>query len=146
MIRKSRYIKIVPFNIDNVWEVVTNTNQTDWRSDLVRTEKVSDSIFREYFKTGGMTIFEITDFKVNQRYQFNMRHSFFSGVWSGKFKEVGKNETEINFYEQLDIKNPLIWLLSFIKLDLQKMQKQYVMDLEKELEKQSKYKEREFTN
>lgn len=131
MLRKSTYIKTIPFNIAKVWQVVTDTQETTWRSDLTKTEKITENSFVEHFKKGGTTVFNITHFKINQHYQFKMKNQFFEGIWIGRFEEISKNDTKLTFYEELHIKNPLVWGVSFIKMNLKEMQKQYVIDLEK---------------
>ncbi|MGX7015107.1 hypothetical protein [Vagococcus silagei] len=43
---------------------------------------------------------------------------------------ISEQETRIVFKEKLNIKNPFIWCVSFFKMNLKAMQKQYVDDLE----------------
>lgn len=141
MKRQSSYTREIPFGNKKVWDVVVNSADTNWRSDLTKTEVLSENKFKEYFKNGGETIFTITEKTPYTRYHFNMKNQFFDGSWCGTFEMISEQKTRIVFKEKLNIKNPVIWCASFFRMNLKTMQKQYVDDLEMYL-KEIEMKER----
>ena len=60
----------------------------------------------------------------------------FTGFWTGTFSETEAGGTKIVFKENIFIKNPIIWFLSFFLMDLRKIQDTYISDLKKELGEQ----------
>lgn len=66
-----------------------------------------------------------------------MGNKYFRGHWIGCFQELSEKETKILFTEILNIKNPIMEILSYICMNLKSMQKKYISDLIKELEKQN---------
>lgn len=50
----------IPCDIHKVWGVVTAVEHYTWRSDLSKTEVISDKQFIEYTKEGYPTTFTIT--------------------------------------------------------------------------------------
>lgn len=129
MKRKSIYKQNLKYNVTEVFDAVTNNRETSWRSDLERTEIISEKEFREVFKNGNVTEFYVTKLESNTFYQFEMKNKFFEGTWDGCFKKIAEEETEIIFSEEIEIFNLGIYLLSFFILNLKKIQKQYVSDL-----------------
>jgi hypothetical protein len=67
------------------------------------------------------------------RYEFDMKNRNFSGRWVGVFTTTENGGTEIEFTEELNIKNPVIEILSYIGMPLKKMQTRYAEDLRKAL-------------
>ena len=52
---------LIPGELQKVWELVLNTeNYAAWRSDLSKTEAISDKQFIEYTKNGYPTTFTVT--------------------------------------------------------------------------------------
>ncbi|EEG29789.1 hypothetical protein CLOSTMETH_02622 [[Clostridium] methylpentosum DSM 5476] len=64
-----------------VWAIVTDQQNTGWRSDLDRVEVVSDTEFVEYTKRGFATHFRITDIEPVKTYAFSMENQNFTGEW-----------------------------------------------------------------
>lgn len=116
-----------------LWEVVTNNEDTAWRSDIVRTEVVSADRFTEYTEGGGVTEFQITKKIPEKAYAFTIKNKMFQGEWEGTFERLENGGTKVRFQETLHIKNPLIWLLSFFAMPLKKVQKTYFQDLKKKI-------------
>lgn len=123
----------IPANVEKVWEIVTNNQDVGWRSDVEHLEIISEQVFVEHFKGGGQTTFTIVAKEVNQLYAFQMENKFFQGEWVGRFKKVSSEETLLNFSEEIDIKNPIIYFLSFLMMNLKKMQRTYMEDLERRI-------------
>ena len=101
-----------------------------WRSDLSKTEVISDKQFIEYTKDGYPTTFTVTLVEPYRRWEFDMENSNMTGHWTGIFNAKG-DETEIDFTERVEAKK---WLLKpFVKLYLRKQQAQFVADIRKAL-------------
>lgn len=120
---------LIPGELQKVWELVLNTeNYAAWRSDLSKTEAISDKQFIEYTKNGYPTTFTVTLVKPYRRWEFDMENSNMTGHWTGIFTAKG-DETEIDFTEQVKAKK---WLLKpFVKSYLRKQQTQFVADIMK---------------
>lgn len=120
-------------DVETVWNIVTNNHDYEWRSDISKIEISDDgSTFIEYNKDGNSTKFTVTEKTKNKLYKFNMENKFFYGNWQGKFfEENGK--TKIVFIENIYVKNPIIKILSYLFMNLKKIQMQYVEDLERKL-------------
>ncbi len=120
-------------DIKSVWNVVTNNNNYKWRSDIDRIEVLNGTEFIEYTPNGNATKFTITRKDAYSDYEFQMENKMFSGNWTGHFSETESGGAKIIFWENIFIKNPLIRVLSYMLMDLKKMQNIYISDLKKEL-------------
>lgn len=123
---------LIPSELHKVWELVLDTgNYAAWRSDLSKTEVISDEQFIEYTKNGYPTTFTITVIEPYKRWEFNMENSNMKGHWIGVFTDKG-NETEIDFTERVEVKK---WFMKpFVKPYLKKQQTQFVADIKRALE------------
>ena len=120
---------LIPGELQKVWELVLNTeNYAAWRSDLSKTEAISDKQFIEYTKNGYPTTFTVTLVKPYRRWEFDMENSNMKGHWIGVFTSKG-NGTEMDFTECIKAKK---WFLKpFVKSYLRKQQTQFVADIMK---------------
>ena len=120
---------LIPVELRKVWELVLDVeNYADWRSDLSKTEVISDMQFIEYTKDGYSTTFTVTLSEPYRRWEFDMENSNMKGHWIGVFTDKG-NETEIDFTECVEAKK---WLMKpFVKSYLKKQQAQFVADIMK---------------
>ena len=118
-----------------VWAIVTDQQNTGWRSDLDRVELISDTEFIEYAKGGFATHFRITVVEPEKTYAFVMENQNFTGEWKGFFSKTSQGGTQIVFTEQLKMKNPVIGLAAHLFMNLKKMQRRYVRDLQAALER-----------
>lgn len=125
----------MPHSIKRVWETVTDNKDFSWRSDLEKIEIKTETKFTEITKSGEKTEFEIIEKKPYEIYKFKMGNNFFQGDWTGKFIEITPESTKLIFTEELNIKNPIIWLLSFFMMKLHQIQKTYMEDLQEKLDK-----------
>ncbi len=123
---------LISGELSKVWELVLNVeNYGAWRSDLSKTEVISDKQFIEYTKDGYPTTFTVTLVEPYRRWEFDMENSNMTGHWIGVLTDKG-NETEIDFMECVEAKT---WLLKpFVKSYLKKQQAQFVADIRKALE------------
>lgn len=124
-----KYKSADPRRTSKVWDLVLDIeNYGAWRSDLSKTEVISDKKFIEYTKDGYPTTFTVTLVKPYRRWEFDMENSNMTGHWTGIFTAKG-DETEIDFTEQVKAKK---WLLKpFVKSYLRKQQTQFVADIMK---------------
>lgn len=120
---------LIPSELRQVWDFVLDIeNYTAWRSDLSKTEVISDTQFIEYTKDGYPTTFTVTLVEPYRRWEFDMENSNMKGHWIGAFTDKG-NETEIDFTECVEAKK---WLMKpFVKSYLKKQQIQFVADIMK---------------
>ena len=132
--RKSGITANFKAEINTIWEIVTDNENYEWRSDLSEIKIISSDKFIEYTKEGYQTQFHITVKELHKRYEFDMENKNFSGHWIGIFSELENGETRIDFTEEINIKNPIMEMLSCLFMNLKKMQEQYISDLRKALE------------
>ena len=130
--KKSTITATFKADIKKVWEVVTNNNKYEWRSDLSKIDvSVDGNSFTEYTKDKFPTKFNITLKKPYERYEFDMTNKNMNGHWIGVFSPVTNNGTQIEFTEEVSVNNPIMNL--FVGLYLKKQQSLYIADLKKEL-------------
>lgn len=129
--KRSTIISNFSSKLEDVWKVVTDNTDYNWRSDLGKI-KISDDekSFTETTKDGFETEFTITLKKPYERYEFNMENKNMSGHWIGIFSKDGSG-TKIEFTEEVETTNPIMNL--FVKSYLKKQQATYVADLKKVL-------------
>ena len=122
---------LIPGELQKVWELVLDIeNYGAWRSDLSKTEVISDKKFIEYSKGGYPTTFTVTLVEPYKRWEFDIENSNMTGHWSGFFSAIG-TETEIYFKEWVEAKK---WFMKpFVKSYLKKQQNQFVADMIKAL-------------
>ena len=112
-----------------VWDLVLDIENYDaWRSDLSKTEVISDKQFIEYTKDGYPTTFTVTLIEPYRRWEFDMENSNMKGHWIGIFTAKA-DETEIDFTECVEAKKLL--MKPFVKSYLKKQQIQFVADIMK---------------
>ena len=122
---------LISGELRKVWELVLNVeNYGAWRSDLSKTEVISDKQFIEYTKDGYPTTFTVTLVEPYRRWEFDMENSNMTGHWIGIFTPRG-DETEIDFTEHVAAKK--FFLRPLIKSYLKKQQTQFADDLRKAL-------------
>lgn len=120
---------LIPSELRQVRDFVLDIeNYTAWRSDLSKTEVISDEQFIEYTKDGYPTTFTVTLVEPYRRWEFDMENSNMKGHWTGIFTAKG-DETEIDFTEQVEAKKLL--MKPFVKSYLKKQQIQFVADIMK---------------
>jgi len=127
--RVSTAERVLSFSAQEIWNIITNNDDYSWRRDITKIERISEKEFIEYGKNYEIK-FEITKLEEPNLYEFNMIGSVFQGVWVGGLTELSEKSTRLVFTEELEFKNPIMKLLSFIMLNIKKTQEQYFDDLE----------------
>lgn len=118
---------MIPSDLRKVWDFVLDIENYDtWRSDLGKTEIISEKQFIEYTKDGYSTTFTVTKEDPYRRWEFDMENSNMKGHWIGVFTDKG-SETEIDFTECVEAKK--IFMKPFVKLYLKKQQAKFVADM-----------------
>lgn len=117
--------------VQQVWNVVTNLEDTSWRSDLARVEVLSKTIFVEYTKSGFATTFTVTACEKPTFWAFRMENENMSGHWEGRFAST-KAGTQVTFVESVTAKR--WWMRPLVPGYLKRQQKAYLADLAKKLD------------
>ncbi len=118
---------IIPGDLRKVWDFVLDIENYDtWRSDLGKTEIISEKQFIEYTKDGYSTTFTVTKEDPYRRWEFDMENRNMKGLWIGVFIYKGI-ETEIDFTVCVEAKK--IFMKPFVKLYLKKQQAKFVADM-----------------
>ena len=130
-IASSNIKAVILGGLQQVWELILDIeNYATWRSDLSKTEVISDTQFIEYTKDGYPTTFTVTLVDPYKRWEFDMENSNMKGHWTGVFTAKG-DETEIDFTEFVESKKLLV--RPFVKMYLKSQQAQFVADISKAL-------------
>ncbi len=130
---KSNIKKEFNCGIEKLWDIITDNHKYAWRSDLSKIELIDDKHFIEYAKNNYPTYFTITSKKYLKEYKFDIKNSNINGKWIGLFKELPNGKVELDFTEEIETNNFIMKLLA--KPYLKSMQKRYMRDLEKEINK-----------
>ncbi len=130
---KSNIKKEFNCGIEKLWNIITDNNKYAWRSDLSKIEITDDKHFIEYAKNNYPTYFTITSKEYLKEYKFDIENSNIKGKWIGLFKELPNGNVELDFTEEIETNNFIMKLLA--KPYLKSMQKRYMRDLEKEINK-----------
>lgn len=116
--------------IEKVWNTITDLSVYEWRSDIERIKILDGCRFIEYSKDGISTIFKVTRKEKNKLWRFEMENKNIKGVWNGRFLAHGESTT-LDFTERVTAKK--LYMRPFIGAYLRKQQRQYFVDLKKEL-------------
>ena len=127
----SQITRELHYPIQQVWSVVTNLEDTSWRSDLARVEVLSKTTFVEYTKSGFATTFIVTACEKPTFWAFRMENENMSGHWEGRFAST-KAGTQVTFVESVTAKR--WWMRPLVPGYLKRQQKAYLADLAKKLD------------
>ena len=127
----SQMTRELHYPIQQVWSVVTNLEDTSWRSDLARVEVLSKTTFVEYTKSGFATTFTVTACEKTTFWAFRMENENMSGHWEGRFAST-KAGTQVTFVESVTAKR--WWMRPLVPGYLKRQQKVYLADLAKKLD------------
>ncbi|WP_440895449.1 hypothetical protein ACS127_12910 [Amphibacillus sp. Q70] len=112
---KSNIKASFPYDIKQVWEVVSSFQDSAWRSDLSQTKVLDAKNFIEYTKDGYATTFNITVIDPYHRLEFEIENDNMTGYWVGLFSQ-SNGKTEIDFTEYINAKK--FYLKPFVKIYL----------------------------
>lgn len=135
---KNRIAKrVVNFSSDiqTVWDVITNNEDYDWRSDVSKIEILDngDSWIEYSSKDNSIISFKVSKKNIAKEYCFSMENPIFTGQFESKFESSSPSGARIEFIESISIKNPLIKPLSYLFFNVQAFQDKYISDLKSKL-------------
>lgn len=128
---KSRIMITLDCPVNRVWDKVMDFSNSEWRSDLSKSEIVDPSHFIEVSKSGITTYFTVVCQNKYQKLSFLVENKNMKGKWEGLFI-CHDNHTTLDFLE--DVVSKKLILRPFIKRYLRKQQSLYVADLIKALD------------
>lgn len=105
---------------DKLWDVITDNYNYSWRSDLSKIDIIDEKHFIEYGKNNFPTYFTITAKEKLKEYKFNLENANLKGKWIGIFKELPNGNIELDFTEEIEVKNFIMKLLAkfYLKSDV----------------------------
>lgn len=130
---KSNIKKQFSCDKNKLWDIITDNSNYKWRTDLLKIEIKDETHFIEYTTNNFHTYFTITAKEKLKEYKFDLENTNLKGKWIGIFKELPNGNIELDFTEEIEVKNFIMKLLA--KPYLKSQQKKYMKDLEKELNK-----------
>ena len=130
---KSNIKKQFSCDKNKLWDIITDNSNYKWRTDLLKIEINDETHFIEYTTNNFPTYFTITAKEKLKEYKFDLENTNLKGKWIGIFKELPNGNIELDFTEEIEVKNFIMKLLA--KPYLKSQQKKYMKDLEKELNK-----------
>lgn len=119
--------------IETIWDLITQTSNCTWRSDLSQIEKTDETHFIEYTKQGYPTYFTIIKQEKPNVYQMLLENDNMKGEWIGKLTSLENEQVLVEFTEKIEVKKAVLKLI--VKPYLKSRQKQYFKDLIKEIER-----------
>lgn len=129
---QSRIYRIIPADIQTVWNTVTSLTDYTWRNDISKIEPLNAIQFREYSQSGTITLFTVTQSQPPNRWELDMENDAFSGHWVGRFTSLDNGHTKLNFEEHITLKKRLPHCL--VKFYLHRQQQKYCRDLCRKLQ------------
>lgn len=128
---RSELMVTIEGKVEEVWNVITDNDNYQWRSDLDRIEKIEEDVFVEYTKNNFPTRFKITKKDTTARYEFDIENVNLTGHFTAMLKAISDTETKLTLIEEIEVNH--FFMKLFAKKYLQKQQQRYVEDLQKEL-------------
>lgn len=126
----------LPYSPQQIWHVVTDLANWQWRSDLSACKLVDEHRFIEFPKKGKPIHFYTTCFEEPHKWEFQIDSPSLTGTWQGTFDTTDDGGCLARFVEEVNFQHRLVpnWLA---KRFLAAHQAQYFRDLRIEL--QSRY-------
>lgn len=116
--------------ISEVWKLVTDIENYQWRSDISRVEVKDKNHFIEYSKQGYKTFFYITDNEYLRLWACDFENETISGHFVADFKLDGAL-CMLSIHESINIKK--LYALPFANIYAIKAQKKFFSDLKNKL-------------
>ena len=118
--------------IEQVWDMVTLSQNQAWRSDLCRIVATDGIHFTEITWQGYITHFTVTRREPFTQYELDLENARLRGYWTGLFRTAG-NKTEVHFEER--ITGGCFRVKPLLRLFLSRQQRRYLSDLKRALKK-----------
>ncbi|MGI5962564.1 MAG: SRPBCC family protein [Lawsonibacter sp.] len=120
-----------PYPLERVWNVVTNLQDTAWRTDLSRVEVRSETNFVEYTTSGFATQFTVSALDPMRLWAFDLENIHLAGSWKGTFSGTNSSTT-VTFQETVRCKH--WWMRPLVPFYLRRQQSLYFADLRRKLD------------
>ncbi|MDC4233822.1 SRPBCC family protein [Actinomyces sp. B33] len=126
----------LPYTPQQIWQVVTDLTNWQWRSDLSECQIVDERRFIEIPKRDKPIRFHTTRLESFHSWEFQMDSPSLTGTWKGTFEPKEDGGCRVRFIEDVHLQNRLVpnWIA---KRFLAAYQARYFRDLQAEL--QSRY-------
>lgn len=94
--RRSRMIAYLESDIQKVWDVMTDNESYQWRSDIAKVEVFNQGkTFIEYTSKGQATEFVITQKEECKKYAFDMKNNLFMATGRGSLPQQLQEEQRL---------------------------------------------------
>ena len=120
--------------VEKVWDVVTNNEDYQWRSDVKCLEIINDEEFIEHTESDFETHFIITKKEYCKQYEFDLQNKNMKGHWTSTFEKTPQGCVVV-FTEVVEVRNMVMKLMA--KPYLKKQQRKYRDDLYKKLQEET---------
>lgn len=126
---------------ETVYNIVTDNDNWSYRSSIKELHIVDRNGGTEKWvetSADGATIDFATREKIPYSfYSFDMESKLFKGYWTADIKEIAGSKTLFTATEYIQVKNPVIKVLSYLFFDIKKLMADYQNDLMLEIEKRN---------
>lgn len=137
MIKEGKVTEILNVPVEDIWDLITNRENTSWRNDIASFQWINDNEFSEININGLKTIYTIVEKKEFELYELKMSNKFIDGIFKADFKEVDENKTEVTIYQKNNLLNISAIISNILFVNLQKLLNRYVYDLKQEVKRRS---------
>ncbi len=130
-------VTIYHASAEDVYNIVIDNHNWKYRTSLDDLRIVeTDGDFEVWDEiSNGFTIRFRTTKKIPcSFYSFEMKSSMFTGYWQAEFETIENGETRFTTAESIDYKNPLIRVIGYAFMNLDKFMETYQNDLRKKLD------------
>ncbi len=128
-------------SVETVYNTVTNNKDWKYRTsieDLRIVETNGEFEIWEEISQGNTIRFKTKEKKPFVFYSFEMNSNFFQGEWFAKFEPIENGKTLFTATEIITYKNPLIRVVGYTFMDLDKFMETYQRELKNKIENASR--------
>lgn len=117
---ESTHVEVIDYNIKDIYNLITDHANCEWREDLMSAEQVDENTFIETVIDGSQNTVRVMNKIPNERYEYTLESKNFVSHWTCTLKEVSEDKTEITIEEQLEFTKKLVGFVSrwALKLDM----------------------------
>ena len=129
---------VINASIEKVYNIVTNNREWKYRTSLDDLKIIeTNGDFEIWDEISGKNTIR---FKTKEKrpftfYSFEMDCKFFQGEWFAEFETIEPAKTRFTATEAIEYKNPLLRVIGYVFMDLDKYMEIYQNELRNELEK-----------
>lgn len=132
--------EVISADVQKVFEIVTNLDQQNWRSDVgeltILDSTLGSEVWVETPKQGPKIKFRTKVKNAPELFVIEIiDNEGFGGMWTGKFSAIEAGRTKIEFTEQVSMNGFMPKLMSYLFFDIKKNVQRYIADLKQVAEK-----------